>query len=91
MANGTRSKIFQKDNCKIQDEVGNTVLLKNRRVVEGITTPIISLTQLMNEGWVMKSGVKNKQRFIYLLKDDSRLTFVERKHNLFYLRAKITE
>ena len=31
----------------IADKVGNTMLLMNRRVVEGIITPIISLTQLM--------------------------------------------
>ena len=45
----------------------------------------------MNEGWQMKSGVRKKKRFIYLLKDGARLKFIERKNNLFYLRAKVTE
>ena len=91
MANGSKSGIYQRDNCTIEDEVGNEVVLKNRRVVADIVNPIISLTQLMNEGWNMKSGKNKNQRFIYMDKGGSRLTFVERKKNLFFLSARVTE
>jgi hypothetical protein len=40
MANGVKSKIYQKDNVIIKDEVGNTLELNNRRVVDGIATHI---------------------------------------------------
>ena len=43
-------KTYQKYYCGIGDGSGNEVLAVNRSVVEGITTPIISLTQLINEG-----------------------------------------
>jgi len=66
MANGAKSKIYQKDNVIMEDEVGNSFELNNRRVVDGIATHIISFTQLMREGWSMK-GAKNKDiRFIYM-------------------------
>ena len=91
MANGSKSGIYQRDNCTIEDEIGNEVLLKNRRVVGDIVSPIISLTQLHDEGWDMKSGRNKNQRFIYMDKNGSRLTFVERKKNLFYLSARVTE
>lgn len=58
MANGVKLKIYQKDNVIIEDEVGNSLELNNRRVVDGITTHIISLTQLMREGWTMKRAKK---------------------------------
>ena len=91
MANGAKSKIYQKDNVIIEDEVGNTLELKDRRVVDGISTHIISLTQLMREGWSMK-GAKNKDtRFIYMSKNGTRLTFAEGKMNLFYLTAKVVD
>ena len=53
----------------------------NRRVVEGIITPIIYLTQLMTEGWKLKSDQSGNQRFIYMLKDGARLNFVEKRKN----------
>ena len=64
MANGSKSRIYQHDNCTIEDEVGNKVLLMGRRVVRDIVSPIISLTQLMNEGLNMRSGRNKNQRFI---------------------------
>jgi len=68
MANGAKSKIYQKDNVIIEDEVGNSLKLNNRRVVDGIAAHIISLTQLMREGWMMK-GAKS---FIYMSKNGTR-------------------
>ena len=91
MVNRATSKIYQKDNCVITDEVGNDLFLVSRRVDEGITTPIILLTQLMTEGWKIKSGYSSNQRFICILKDGTRLAFVENRSNLCYLRAKIID
>ena len=91
MANGSKSAIYQRDNCTIQDEVGNEVFLNGRRVVGDIVTPILSLTQLMDEGWTMKSGQNKTHKFIYMDKNGSRLTFVEKKKNLFYLTARVTQ
>ena len=53
IANGLKARIYQFDNTTIADENGTEVELKNRRVVEGLHTLIISLTQLINEGWIM--------------------------------------
>ena len=39
----------------------------------------------------MKSGTDSSKRYIYLLKDGNRLTFVEKKTNLFYLSGKIVD
>ena len=91
MANGSKSAIYQRDNCTIEDEVGNEVFLNGRRVVGDIVTPILSLTQLIDEGWTMKSGRNKTQNYIYMDKNGSRLTFVEKKKNLFYLTAKVTQ
>ena len=54
MANGAK-EIYQRDNLTTEDVNGSSVNLKNCRVVEGLHTPIISLTQLMKEGWTMQS------------------------------------
>jgi len=88
MANGAKSKIYQKDNVIIEDEVGNSLKLNNRRVVDGIATHIISLTQLMREGWMMKGANNKDTPFIYMSKNGTRLTFMENKMNFFYLKAK---
>ena len=91
MANGAKAKIYQRDNRTIEDVNGSTVSLKNRRVVEGLHTPIISLTQLMNEGWTMQSKMNKKKNEILMNKGNDTLTFVEQKNNLFYLRARVVE
>ena len=49
MANGATAKIYKKDDYAIVEEVGNNVFLVNMRVVEGVTSPIVSLNQLTNE------------------------------------------
>ena len=43
-------KTYQKDNCTIEDKVGNKVFLVSKRFVEGITSLIASLNQLTAEG-----------------------------------------
>ena len=92
MANGAKAKIYRSSDTTVKNVNGSTFELKNRRTVEGLHTPIISLTQLMNEGWSMNS-TKNKQQKneINMTKDGKKLTFVEKKNNLFYLKAKIVK
>ena len=82
---GSTSAIFQIDNCDIEDKVGNEFKLQGIRVVEGIAHPITSLTQLMKEGWNVRSGEKKQHAFTRVDKNGSRLTFVEKKKNLFSL------
>ena len=77
MANGAKAVIYQCDNTTIEDVNGSTVSLKNRRVLEGLHTPIISLTQLMNEGWTMQSKMNKKKNEILMTKGNDTLTFVE--------------
>ena len=91
MANGAKAKIYQRGNTTIEDVNGSTVSLKNRRVVEGLHTPIISLTQLMNKGWTMQSKMNKKKKEIIMSKGEDTLTFVEQKNNLFCLRARVVE
>ena len=91
MANGATAVIYQRDNTTIEDVNGVTVSLKNRRVVEGLHTPIISLTQLMNEGWTMQSKMNKKKNEILMTKGKDTLTFVEQKNNLFYLQARVVK
>ena len=61
------------------------------RAVEGVTSPTMSLTQLITEGWKMKSDESSNKRCIHMLKYGSRITFVEKRSNLHCLRAKITK
>ena len=91
MANGAKAKIYQCDNTKIEDENGTILQLTNRRVIEGLCTPILSLTQLMNEGWDMQSKHVNQNKVIHMSKNGKCLTFIEQKKNLFYLKARVVE
>ena len=91
MANGAKAIIYQRNNMTIEDVNGLTVSLKNQRVVEGLHTPIISLTQLMNKGWTMQSKMNKKKNKILMNKGNDTLTFVEQKNNLFYLQAQVVE
>ena len=91
MVNGETAKIYQKDNCTISDKVGDDVFLVDRRVVEVITTPIVSLTRLMTESWEIKIDNSGNQRFILIFRYSAKLSFVKKRNNLCCLRAKITE
>ena len=48
-----KASVIRKENKIIQDELGSTITLRNTRVVKGMTTNIISLLQLAEEGWNM--------------------------------------
>ena len=51
--NNMKASVIRKENKIIQDELGSTITLRNTRVVKGMTTNIISLLQLAEEGWNM--------------------------------------
>ena len=82
MESGATINTCQKENFTIIDEVGNDVFLVNRRVFEGIATPIMPLAHLTTQGWKIKIAENGNQRFMYMLKDGARLTFVEKGNNL---------
>ena len=91
MANGVQAKVYQKEDVIIEDTQGNYLHLNERRIVEGIKHHIISLTQLMREGWILRSGCLDSKRVIYMSKNDATLTFEEDNRNLFYLKAKVVK
>ena len=57
-----------------------------------MSTNIISLLQLVSEGWNMKIGIKETKKIIQITKDNSRLVFIEGPaKNLCYLNATVIE
>ena len=63
MAYGSKAKIYRCDDTTIADENRTEEKLMNRRVSKGLYSSIISLTQLINEGWTMQSKhAKKKER-----------------------------
>ena len=89
MGNNSTSTVIKRESTTIEDEVGNNLILHNTRVVNNMATNVISLLQLMDEGWHMSSKRKNDKTYIHMTKDGNRLVFVEgNKKNLCYLKAK---
>ena len=92
MGNNSTPDVLHCENITIADELGGQVCLKNTRVVNGVSTNIISLLQLVSEGWNMKIGIKETKNFIQITKDNTRLVFVEGPaKNLCYLHATVIE
>ena len=85
------SKRQQKDNFTTVDEVVNNSFLVSRRFNKGINVPIVSLTQLMTESMKTKSGESTHHRFVRVLKKGARIYFVEKRSNLCYLKANVTD
>ena len=79
------------DSYTIVDKVVNYALLVSRRFSKGITTNIVFFTQLVNEGWKMKSNESGNQHFFHTLNNETRLIFIENKNSLYCLRAKIAD
>ena len=90
MHDGETAKIYQKDDCSITDEVGNDFFV-SMRLIEGITIPIMPLTQFMTESWRMKSSYSGNQLFACMFKDGTRLYFFKKRNKLHYLRGKIID
>ena len=64
--------------------------LKNVRAVRGMATNIISLLQLVGEGWKMSTSMLNDKNIIQVSKKNQRMTFCENvKKNLCFLTANI--
>ena len=53
---GSESPVIKQGDIVLGTEHGDDLTLKNVRVVPGCSKNIISMTQLMSEGWVIKSG-----------------------------------
>ena len=68
MGNNSTSDVLRCENITIADKLGSQVCLQNTRVVNGMSTNIISLLQLVSEGWNMKIGIKETKKFIQITK-----------------------
>ena len=88
MGNNSTASVLSQENITIKDDLGTALELNQVRVVKGMTTNVISLMQLMDEGWTVKPIIKNKKKIIQVTKKDKRLIFEEGdKKNLCFLSA----
>lgn len=92
MGNNSSATVLRRENITIADELGSTLELKQARVVRGMNTNIISILQLMNEGWKVKLTNKSSKKLIQITKNNTRLIFEEGdKKNLCFLQATIED
>ena len=76
--NNMKASVIRKENTIIQDELGSTITLRNTRVVKGMATDIVSLLQLVEEGWNITTKKIRGKTYIHVTKDGCRLAFMER-------------
>jgi len=87
MGNNSSASVLYRENLIIEDDLGSKINLNNTRVVKGMKTNVISLLQLMEEGWDIKPIVKNKNKIIQTTIGNNRIIFEKRnrKKYVFYL------
>ena len=87
MGNNSSASFLYRENLIIEDDLGSKINLNNTRVVKGMKTNVISLLQLMEEGWDIKPIVKNKNKIIQTTIGNNRIIFEKRnrKKYVFYL------
>jgi len=78
MDNNPKVEVLRKENLIVADEIGIEVELKGVRVVKGMATNIISLMQLVDEGWHMSSAQFDGNWIIQMTKNNQRLAFAGR-------------
>jgi len=93
MGNASKSSVLRRENVIITDDIGNKVMLQDAHVVNGMSTNIISILQLLEEGWKPKIFMKDSKKIIQMTKDNHQIVFNEHKHrkNLCFLTAMIIE
>jgi len=85
MANGSSCEINDIPDVYIVDKLGTKICLGNAHSVKGVEKHIISINALRKDGWkLMDNG---NVKIAYLVKDDCRVTFIEKDNNLHYLQA----
>ena len=92
MGNDSKVEVLHREDTIIENELGAPMTLFNTRVVTGMKTNIISLLQLVDEGWNMKIVRKEGKKYITVTKNGNKLVFCENdRKNLCFLRAAVTE
>ena len=79
MGNKSSADVIRYEDVTIRNDSGHHLLLKNTRVVKGMATNVISLLQLVEDGWNMTMDVKNGTKIINMQRNDSLFSFNERK------------
>ena len=92
MGNRSESKVLRIEDTTITNNNGHTMILQDARVVKDIETNIISLLQLVDEGWEMTTKKVKSKKIIYMEKDNKIFEFHERsKTNLCFLMAMLID
>jgi len=85
MANGNSCEINDIRDVFIMDELGTETWIRNADSVKGVEKRIISINVLRKDG--RKLIDNGNAKFTYLVKDDCRVTFIEKENNPHYLQA----
>ena len=92
MGNHSSSDVLRYEDITLGDESGQSLILKNTRVVKGMATNVISLLQLVDEGWKMLTTMKHGKKKIEITKNNVKFTFCEgQRKNLCFLTAEVTD
>ena len=73
MGNNTQASVLKKEDIVIKDELGTQIRLNDTRVVKGMTMNVISLLQLVEEGWNMTTKTVKGKKYIYMNKNGNRV------------------
>jgi hypothetical protein len=87
VGNGELTSVVAKGTLTMKTKEGHEVRLNNTHVVPNITKNIISITQLLHEGW--KLGGTKKEMF--LNKGQKSIMFTAKEKNPYYSQLKRTE
>ena len=82
---GTESPVLKQGDVVLGTRNGDDLKLNNVRVVPGCSKNIISMTQLMSEGWIITSGDSVEMVMSYKKKH---IVFKKLEKNLYYLEGK---
>ena len=92
MGNRSSSDVQRYENITLCNKLGQDLVLKNTRVVKGMATNVISLLQLVDEGWEMSTRIRNGKKKIEVIKDNVKFIFHEgQRKNLCFLTAEVVE
>ena len=79
MGNDSTSSVIRHEDVTIKNESNEEMILFDTHVVNGMNTNIISILQLVGEGWQSKILIKNSKKIIQVTKNDACFNFLEHK------------
>ena len=92
VGNKSTMNVIRKEDITIENKCGVTLDLNNTRIVKGMATNIVSILQLVEEGWDVSVDVLNSKKVIKVRKGNKMLVFHEKnKKNLCFLTAEIVK